>query len=492
MESSEPNTDTNPDRTADVPKDSDRTRDRPDGQGHRLPLSRRGALASLVGLGGLSVLSGSAQAAHRGPHWRRDVDADGNRLLDLGALAMRDDPTEIADFAGSNLSIDDNVLNARDTRTNVSDGGDQVIANATNIDFGSNLDVSDDGEGGVTVSSGSDGHTYKTGTFETKDATWDAITGLSGETPVEVTVDTNDVTSGRISVDVDGSREAEVGGGEVLHRIVGPTNSVTIGSSGEFAFDTSFDISGQDRTPTGLTFRSDGTKMFVSGARNDNIYSYTLSTAWDLSTASFHGSFSVSGQDGRPTDVAFKSDGTKMFVSGATSESIHSYTLTSWDLSTASVHDSFDVSGRDSHPSDVTFRDDGTKMFVSGSSNDNVYSYSLSTPWNLSTASFEGAFDVSGQDGTPTGVTFRNDGTEMFLTGFANGIVFSYTLSTAWDPSTATFDTSFDVFGEDTRPHGLAFESDGTKLFVVGNTTENVYSYVPTLSGTAYASVQKE
>lgn len=76
-----------------------------------LPVSRRRALASVVGLGGLGLLSGSAQARHGGPHWRADVDADGNQLLNLGALEMVAHG-RITDFAGENLEIDDGVLNA--------------------------------------------------------------------------------------------------------------------------------------------------------------------------------------------------------------------------------------------------------------------------------------------------------------------------------------------------------------------------------------------
>lgn len=78
-----------------------------------IPLSRRAALGSLLGLG---LLSGPAQAEHKGVHWKKDVDADGNRLSDLRSLAMTDDPTEIRDFAGENLSISNNgVLNAANT-----------------------------------------------------------------------------------------------------------------------------------------------------------------------------------------------------------------------------------------------------------------------------------------------------------------------------------------------------------------------------------------
>lgn len=77
--------------------------------GRTLPVSRRAALGGLLGLG---VLSGSATAQPPAQPWNRDRDANGHRLLDLGALAMQDNPTEIRDFEGDNLEIDDGVLNA--------------------------------------------------------------------------------------------------------------------------------------------------------------------------------------------------------------------------------------------------------------------------------------------------------------------------------------------------------------------------------------------
>ena len=137
------------------------------------------------------------------------------------------------------------------------------------------------------------------------------------------------------------------------------------------------DVSGQDTAPTGLAFKPDGTKMYVIGYVSDRVHQYTLSTAWDLDTASYDSvSFSVRSQESFPRDVAFKPDGTKMYVVGSSSDTVYQYTLsTAWDLYTAS-YDSvdFDVAAG---PTSATFKPDGTKMYVIGSVNDKVYQYSL-------------------------------------------------------------------------------------------------------------------
>jgi hypothetical protein len=45
------------------------------------------------------------------------------------------------------------------------------------------------------------------------------------------------------------------------------------------------------------------------GTMNDTVYQYTLSTAWDISSATYDSiSFSVAGQEVTPTSIFFKSD----------------------------------------------------------------------------------------------------------------------------------------------------------------------------------------
>ena len=67
--------------------------------------------------------------------------------------------------------------------------------------------------------------------------------------------------------------------------------------------------------------------MYVVGWDGNDINEYTLSTAFDVSTASFEGSFSVNSEDENPAALAFSSDGTKMFVVGGDGEDVNEYTL---------------------------------------------------------------------------------------------------------------------------------------------------------------------
>ena len=75
---------------------------------------RRTVLGTLLGLGGLGVVGTTPRASAAPPKarpWNQDVDAQGNDLFNLGSLAMAANETEIYDFEGENLSIDDGILN---------------------------------------------------------------------------------------------------------------------------------------------------------------------------------------------------------------------------------------------------------------------------------------------------------------------------------------------------------------------------------------------
>jgi hypothetical protein len=57
--------------------------------------------------------------------------------------------------------------------------------------------------------------------------------------------------------------------------------------------------------------------MYVIGSSGDDVNEYDLSTAWDISTASYLQNFSVGAQETTPSGIFFKPDGTKMYVIGS-------------------------------------------------------------------------------------------------------------------------------------------------------------------------------
>lgn len=244
----------------------------------------------------------------------------------------------------------------------------------------------------------------------------------------------------------------------------------------------SFSVAGQDSNPRGIAFNDDGTKLFMVGLTTDAVYQYSLSTAYDLSTTSYDSvSFSVSSQDLLPIGISFNADGTKMFILGDTNDTVYQYSLsTGFDLSTASYDSvSFSVSSQDSVAHGIDFSTDGTKMFISGDFNDTVYQYSLSTGFDLSTASYDSvSFAVGSQDVFPESIRFNPDGTKMFLVGRSNDTIFQYSLTTAYDLSTASYDSiSFSVTTQLANPRDVIFKNDGSKMYVTGSSSDAIFQY---------------
>jgi len=191
-----------------------------------------------------------------------------------------------------------------------------------------------------------------------------------------------------------------------------------------------FSIASQESAPVQVNLSADGTKMYMLGATNDAVFQYTLSTPWSVATASYDSiSFSVTSQEISPTGISFKPNGLSMYVTGATGDAVYQYTLsTAWNVSTATFLQSFSVSGQETNPNGVTFTGDGSRMFIAGSTGDDVNVYNLTTPWDISTSAFVNVFSVAGQDLTPQGIYIKPDGTKMYMVGSTNDAVFQYTV----------------------------------------------------------------
>jgi DNA-binding beta-propeller fold protein YncE len=244
----------------------------------------------------------------------------------------------------------------------------------------------------------------------------------------------------------------------------------------------------QESTPWGLDFSSDGTKAYIVGSGSDAIYQYTLDTPWDTNTAFYSGkSFSVLSQDTTAVGVKFSSDGTKAFIIGDTNNAVYQYTLsTAWDISTASyASKSLGIGTQDILPTDLAFSSDGTKLYMVGDTNNTIYQYTLSTAWDLTGATYATkSFSVNTQSTGPAGIAFSSDGTKFYLSTFATANIFQYGLTTAWDISTASYASKSLLFSSyDTTAVAVSINSDGTKLAALGVNTKTVFSF--TLS-TAY------
>ncbi len=245
-----------------------------------------------------------------------------------------------------------------------------------------------------------------------------------------------------------------------------------------------------NQTPAGLVFNNDGTKMFTTGSAStdDEINEWDLTTAFDVSTASHVDRLSVvTGDlewDSEPFGLTFNDDGTKLFLMGAKDDDLHEITLgTAYDLST--YDDTtvvvWDINSLDVRACGITFNNDGTKLFISGFTDSTIIEVPLSTPYSIAESSrgTPEEYSVFANDRLPRDVDFNSDGTKMYIISGHGKDLSEYTLNTAFDLSEGfTHKGSYDVSSEDNEPFAIEFSNDGTKMFMLGyGTSDSVHEY---------------
>ena len=246
---------------------------------------------------------------------------------------------------------------------------------------------------------------------------------------------------------------------------------------------TTFSVNAEESGVTGVTFNDDGTRMFIIGNGGDNVSQYSLSTAWDLDSASY-----LSGEDyddrgdGEPRGVTWSSDGKYFYAHDREDiyqhESVTPFSLTGayYTEKTYSYQAETGSAG-----AEVKFKIDGTKMYVSETSTDRIYQYSLATPWDVSTASYDSVFADFGSDETAlAGFAFNPSGTKLIICGNTGDKLIYYTLSSPWDLSTLSSGT--DIATGPDNPLGIYWRKDGGKLYVANSNADNIVEYTITQS----------
>lgn len=245
--------------------------------------------------------------------------------------------------------------------------------------------------------------------------------------------------------------------------------------------EPSINIDGSANGAAGLTFSADGRNMYVTST-SSKIQQFSLSSPWGVSTAVWLASFVASMQDTNPNGVRFSDDGTKMYVLGGNTKTIYQYALsTAWDVSTASFASkslSLSVQGG---AVGFAVAPNGMSIYAcSGAESGVVYQYSMTTAWDLATGAYANKSCSTGsQDTAPCGLSLSDDGRAIYVLGNSTDTVYQYAMATAFDVSTASLAKSKLVSAQGTSKYGLALSTGGTKMFVGDDTggISRVYSY---------------
>ena len=253
--------------------------------------------------------------------------------------------------------------------------------------------------------------------------------------------------------------------------------------------NVSFSLAGQMTDSGEVHFNPDGTIMYGINYATSKLYQYTLTTGFDLSTAAYANksltlgvSNTASTPDSGPQSIFFNNDGTTLFVMGLSQDRIQQFSLsTAYDISTASfIMGNFFVGNQATSPSDLSFNPDGTIMYVTCYATNKLYQYTLTTAFDITTASYTNkSFSYNPGFPGPTGTTFNNAGTKVYVVSYTHGQIFEYSVATAYDVSTIinAIDATYNFALQGNNPYDLAFSADGKKMFVVSITENAVFQY---------------
>ncbi|WP_068448552.1 YncE family protein [Polaribacter atrinae] len=245
----------------------------------------------------------------------------------------------------------------------------------------------------------------------------------------------------------------------------------------------SYKIETIEKTTHDVLFNADGTKMYVAGDILNSVSQFSLSTPYDISTITFEDALSISSRETFIRGIQFNNIGDRFYITGSQSDDIEEYSVsTPFDLSSSVNHlGSYNINSEDSNPSSFTFNNDGSLLFLLGNNTDRIIVYSLSTNFDLSgiASGSIGSFSVNTDDDSPTGLAFNNDGTKFFITGNEFTKVLEYTLITPFDliSRTPILTNEYSVNDTEVRPTGITFNNSGSKMYVVGFRNDNVNEY---------------
>ena len=160
--------------------------------------------------------------------------------------------------------------------------------------------------------------------------------------------------------------------------------------------------------------------VYATDFNNNRVYGRPLSVAWDLSTLGTQVQFSLAGQGSQPYDVNISSDGSSLYVRLGSTGLTYQYTLsTPYNVSTASY------TGKSKNLAIYqTFTADGSQVL--GSNSTSVFLHDLSTPWDISTSVRTGSLVLSGSFTTIRGVALGNSDLSLYIFDQSGATVYQY------------------------------------------------------------------
>ena len=244
--------------------------------------------------------------------------------------------------------------------------------------------------------------------------------------------------------------------------------------------DVPANASNGQNIPHGVTFNSDGSKMYVVGSSSNRVIQYTLSIPFDISEATLlAGSICTEGIAADGLKVIFNSDGSKFFLVDDSTQDVEILTLsTTYDISTCNNTGSKDFGTTNLR--DLKFSNNGKKVFLydQAGNNHSIKQYTLSSAFDISNPTLVTTYtgsdsktlkQLTGNQNKVNGLAFSSDGSKMFVTNDTK--ITEFTLSNPFDLSNVTSEGRENISGQVAKISGITFNNDGSKMFIVDFST---------------------
>jgi hypothetical protein len=228
-----------------------------------------------------------------------------------------------------------------------------------------------------------------------------------------------------------------------------------------------------------ITFKPDGTKVYLVGESKNTVFQFSLGTAWDITTATYDNkSKAISSQTTVVEGIIFADDWLTMWIWWWWNTwYVYKYTLsTAWDVSTANYTN---IRSNASFNETASYKiyNNGQYLFTCSRWNKKIYRYTFWTAWDITTLQ-SSPMEFSLSNVAWHEVVLNPQWTQMFILDRSNKKISIYNLSTAWDLTTATLTWSYSISTpNNTNITAMCIDNDGNSMYLWWYNIWWIYQY---------------
>lgn len=241
----------------------------------------------------------------------------------------------------------------------------------------------------------------------------------------------------------------------------------------------------------GISVSDDGMSFYYVSDNDNLVYQRSMSVAHKATTATVTAATLSRSADA----ICISNSGSKLYL--GQSNTVAQYTMsTPWDLSTAtSDSKTLDTTSETAVVRSMAMNSTGTTLIVMDTSQ-YAYQYTLSTPWDMSTASYASkSYNYTEASNQDEGGTISADGSQMVVLDYGSNTTYIYNLTTEWDISTAYYTGVSKALGSSC--YGYCFDSTGRHFYAIHTNDTDIEHFVcgtvndaTTIGSTIYTSTE--